>query len=305
MPHPKSIFVLGPSGGWHADQLQAAAIRRGHQLQYGEYEHLRATFRNQEWQAYCGTVPLNPFDLILARTMPLGTLESITFRLAILHSMELRGVPVVNPTRTLEIAIDKFATLAMASLLGWSVPETIVCQNRGEAMQAYDALGGDVVVKPLLGSEGRGLLRVTERQLAWTTMTTLERLETVLYVQKFVGTGGRDLRILIWGEELFAVRREHPSDWRTNVSCGASCRAAEVPRDLELPARRLATSMKLRYAAIDLIEDLHGCPHLLEVNAIPGWKGAEEALQVNLAQRLIDDLASTKPIDAVNSKFPV
>ena len=278
------ILVLGSNEGWHAEQLRRAAEKRGLRLFFSLYEQLNVSIESGRWKAQS----LPDCDVILARTMPLGSLEQITFRLAILHAWQDDHKAVVNPPRAMEICIDKFATLALAVSLGWSVPRTIVCQNRTDAMHAFDELDGDVVIKPLLGGEGRGILRVTDRQLAWTATTTLERLAGILYVQQFIAPGGRDLRILVWGDELFAVRRENLDDWRTNVSQGAVSRAAEVPKSLGDAVRRLAEKLELRYAAIDLVEDNEGRVYLLEVNAIPGWKGAESALQIDLAGRLLD-----------------
>jgi RimK family alpha-L-glutamate ligase len=187
----------------------------------------------------------------------------------------------------LETAIDKLATLIAVQREGWRVPNTVVCQSRAEGLEAFDRLGGDVVIKPMLGSEGRGVMRVHDKDLAWTTLTALERVGAVLYLQQFVPPGGRDLRILVWGKELFAVRRSNPQDWRTNVSRGASCENVAVPQQLADPLRNLAKKLGLIYGAIDFVEDQHGEPLLLEVNAVPGWQGSQRTLSVNLAEILL------------------
>ncbi len=295
------LLVLGPSEGWHADQLRQAAAKRNVSIEFADYGSLQCSVEKQTWRAsgaaksdFATTDPpivrALDADLFLARTMPYGTLDQITFRLAVLHAWQAARVDVINPPRTLEIAIDKFATLTYAAQAGWSVPQTIICQDRIAAMDAFDRLQGDVVVKPLLGSEGHGVFRLTDRQLAWTAFTTLERLGQVLYVQQFIGPGGRDLRILIWGKHRFAVRRENASDWRTNVSRGGISRVSQVPAELEPLANRLADSLGLFYGAMDIAEDANGKPYFLEVNAVPGWKGAESALNADLAQLLVDEL---------------
>ena len=66
------------------------------------------------------------------------------------------------------------------------MPPTVACQDADTALTAFHDLGGDVVVKPLFGSEGRGMVRVADPDLAWRTFRTLERLDTVLYLQKFI-----------------------------------------------------------------------------------------------------------------------
>ncbi len=94
--------------------------------------------------AGCVAVPgtLDQFDVVLTRTMPPGSLEQITFRLAILHSHAERGQPIVNQPRGLEIAIDKFATLARVASLGFDVPETRVVQIAQRSDSIIRRIGG-------------------------------------------------------------------------------------------------------------------------------------------------------------------
>src|SRR5205814_4695602 len=110
----------------------------------------------------------------------------VVFRMDLLGRVEARGVPVVNTPRSLEAAIDKYLTTARLDAAGLPAPATVACQDAESALEAFAALGGDVVVKPLFGSEGRGMLRVGEAELAWRTFRTLERTGAVLYLQKMI-----------------------------------------------------------------------------------------------------------------------
>jgi RimK family alpha-L-glutamate ligase len=194
---------------------------------------------------------------------------------------------IVNPPRSLEIAIDKFATLARVQQLGYEVPQTIAVQSRREAMDAFELLGRDCVVKPIFGGEGRGVMRITDPQLAWYAFSTLEKLEGVCYVQKFVPPGGRDTRLLVIGEDVIGLRRKNDQDFRTNVSSGATCEAVDPSESDILMARRICDSIGLAFASVDLVDSQDGSPKVIEVNAIPGWKGAQEASCVPIAQRII------------------
>ena len=123
------FLVLGPDQGWHADQLTAAAVAAGHRLQFAPYESLSAQLDGHtaqlkgpaEHQVCCAAGPLSDFDVVLTRTMPVGSLEQITFRLATLHAIDgglsadrsTAGPVVINSPRALETAIDKYATLAV------------------------------------------------------------------------------------------------------------------------------------------------------------------------------------------------
>src|SRR5207302_2794075 len=153
--------------------------------------------------------PLSTFDAVVVRTMPPGSLEQVVFRMDVLHRLEARGVPVLNPPRALEVCVDKYLATARLASAGLPVPPTAVCQDADDALEAFAALGGDVVVKPLFGSEGRGLVRVSDPDLAWRTFHTLERLQSVLYVQRYIPHPGWDLRIFVLGGRVLYAMRRH------------------------------------------------------------------------------------------------
>ncbi|QDS95539.1 Ribosomal protein S6 modification protein [Roseimaritima multifibrata] len=285
---PLQILVLGPDEGWHADRLRSAAQAAGHQMQFARYETLAASLDGKgRHRPGCSLGTLESFDAILTRTMPTGSLEQITFRLATLHSLIDSPTVVVNPPRALETAIDKYATLTAVSGLGYDVPATVVVQSRREAMEAFERLGGDVVVKPLFGGEGRGVMRVQDPQLAWTTFATLERLDAVCYVQQFVPPGGIDTRYFVIGDGVWGIRRQAREGWRTNVSQGGQSVAVPVSESQRLLALRVARRIGIEIGSVDVLEASDGLPRVLEVNGVPGWKGAATALQIDLAAEMI------------------
>lgn len=285
---PRRILVLGPGDGWHADQLRQTATAHGHLLDFADYESLTATIDSSGDHAVaCEAGAVGNFDAILMRTMPPGSLEQITFRLAILHRLEAEGMPVINSPRSLEVAIDKYATLAVVSRLGYDVPPTIVVQSRREAMNAFHRLGGDCVLKPLFGGEGRGVMRISDEALAWTAFSTLEQLAAICYVQQFIPPGGRDLRLFVIGDDVWGVRRESTDDWRTNVSHGARCAAVPINDCQREMALNIAHHVGLEIGSVDLIDADDGPPRVLEVNGVPGWKGAQAALEIHLADQMM------------------
>jgi len=219
-------------------------------------------------------------------------MEQILFRLAVLHAVVAQGMRVVNPPRTLETAIDKYATLAVVAALGFPVPQTIVVQSRSDAMKAFAFLGGDVVVKPIFGGEGRGVMRVRDPQLAWSAFSTLQQLNSIIYVQRFVPPGGRDTRMLVLGDEIVGVRRTADHDFRTNVAGGASCSFAPLTFEEIAMGKKIACSMGLRIGSIDVLDNDNGPPLVLEVNGVPGWKGAQRCVPFNIAEKMIASVMS-------------
>ncbi len=285
----KRILALGPSEGWHADELRNAAQKHGCEFDFADYETLSGSLdKHGSHMARCSAGDLRAYSAVVCRTMPTGSMEQVIFRLAVLHAVAARGMRVINPPRTLEAAIDKYATLAIVAALGFPVPETVVVQSRPSGMRAFESLGGDVVVKPIFGGEGKGVMRVRDPQLAWTTFSTLQQLGAVLYVQRFVPPGGRDTRMLVLGDEVFGIRRSADHDFRTNVAGGATCEAVNLSSDQVAIAKLIAKTMSLRIGSIDLIDNSAGPSMVLEVNGVPGWKGAQKCLPFNVAEKMME-----------------
>jgi ribosomal protein S6--L-glutamate ligase len=230
---------------------------------------------------------LDEFDALIVRSMPAGSLEQVIFRMDVLGRLDAAGTVVLNPPRSLETAIDKYLTTARLAEAGIPTPRTIVVQTVDAAMQAFETLGRDVILKPLFGSEGKGIGRLTDPDVAFRTFRLLERLGSALYLQEYVDHPGFDLRILLVGDEAFAVRRRHDSDWRTNLSRGAVAEAIDpTPEELDL-ARRSAEVVGAPLAGIDILQDREGRRFVLEANAVPGWKGVATAYGVDVAVKVI------------------
>ncbi|MCC9602013.1 RimK family alpha-L-glutamate ligase [Stieleria sp. JC731] len=290
---PVRFLVLGPDQGWHANQLRTACRHRGIDVDFAAYESLRSTV-DQCPRNECTAGSLESFDAILTRTMPAASMEQLTYRLAVLHSIAdnlgATQTPIVNSPRGLEWAIDKFATSIRLASLGYPVPETHVVQNRNDALAAFDSLGGDCVIKPIFGGEGRGVMRVQDRELAWTCFSTLEQLQASIVVQRFVSPGGRDTRLLVIGDRVLGFRRTNEKSFRTNVAGGATCDMIAVDSKLSEDALRITGALKLEFASVDIIDNDNGPPLFLEVNAIPGWKGAQTVCGDSIAEMIIERL---------------
>src|SRR5262249_47191415 len=149
---------------------------------------------------------------------------------------------------------------------GLPVPPTCVCQHADDALEAFAALGGDVVVKPLFGSEGRGIVRVNDPDVAWRTFHTLERLQSVLYLQRFISHPGWDLRVfVIAGRVLAAMRRHARAGWRTNVALGGKGEPVAPTPSQERLARKAAAVVGAPVAGVDLLPGPDGTWYVLEV----------------------------------------
>jgi len=301
MKNVMRIGVLAHSESWYGRDLERAASKRGHRLIRIDFRRLvGGVSRQGEPQLVAGETDLSTLAAMIVRTMPPGSLEQVVFRMDVLARIEAAGVCVVNSPKALECAVDKYLTTSRLAAAGVPVPETHVCENSDEAMRAFETLGGDVVVKPVFGSEGRGIVRLSDPDLAWRTFRTLERVESVLYVQRFIEHGGSDIRVLVLdGKPLGGMRRHGNDDFRTNVARNGLA-AIHHPTDEEQQlAVRSAATVAARIAGVDLLYDRPGNCHVIEVNAVPGWRAFSRITGCDVADRLIesleDDRVSTPP----------
>ena len=279
------IALLSGGTGWHVRDVQRAAALLRHEAVPVDYRRVGAAV------AAAGD-SLAGFDGVLVRTMPPGSLEQVVFRMDALHRLHARGIPVVNPPAAIETCVDKYLATARLEAAGLRVPPTVVCQHADAALEAFAALGGDVVVKPLFGSEGRGMMRVADPELAWRTFRALERTQSVLYLQQFIAHPGWDLRVFVLdGRVLTAMRRYSQGGWRTNIAQGGRAepvRPAPVEERLSL---RAAAAVGAPVAGVDLLPGPAGEWYVLEVNAVPGWRTLAPVTGVDVAAEVVRFLA--------------
>jgi RimK family alpha-L-glutamate ligase len=223
-------------------------------------------------------------DAVLVRGIPRGSLEQVIFRVDALHALVARGVRVVNAPSAIERTIDKFLASALLARAGVPTPRTIACERRDDALEAFDELGGDVIVKPLFGSMGAGMTRVDDRDVAYRVFHALEIERAVYYLQEAL-PAGRDLRaFVVGGRVLAAIERVAPG-WRANVARGARAQTAELSAEQERMCVAAAEVLGTDYAGVDLLGET-----VLELNGIPGWHGLQEATGADVAAALVAHL---------------
>jgi RimK family alpha-L-glutamate ligase len=291
------VVILSARPGWHNDELSRALRERGHDSVVLPYEGLVARLGGDGASGNDGlsseAVPILDADAVMARIIPGGSLEQIIFRVDSLHWIERRGIVVMNSPRAIERCVDKFYTDALMREANLPTPETIVCERAEEALAAIRRMG-EAVIKPIFGSMGHGMVRVSDPDVAYRVVRPLEQMKAVFYVQRAIDHGGRDLRaFVVGGAVIAAIERKAPAgDWRSNVSRGASATRIDLPSDAERLAVRAAAAVGADYAGVDLVRDRDGRLFVLEVNGIPGWEGLQEATGLDVAGVLIDHLAA-------------
>ena len=330
------VVVLSKRG-WHADELCRALAERGHAGRVLPYEGLVASLgascslssaeRGEGAPAQrdrgAGVPGVNneqaailDADAVLARFIPSGSLEQIIYRLDALHWIEEHGVPVMNSPRAIERSVDKFYTDARLREAGLPTPDTVVCERIDDAMASIRAMlertpsdGSEraIVIKPIFGSMGHGIVRVTHLDVAFRVLQSLDQIRAVFYIQRAVDSGGRDVRVLVVGGRVIGAieRRAAVGDWRTNVSRGGSASSIDLPSAWADLALRAAAAIGADYAGVDLLPSKDGRVFVLEVNGIPGWQGLQRATGIDVAGAVVDHLLDRVRTPRAEAAMPV
>ena len=291
---PIRCAVLAGETSWHFQDL----VRASQELKLAGLANVQLTASSLE-QIAGGLVANQPNfscepdsnwkpDVVFVRTMPFGTLEQIVFRMDLLQRLMLAGTPVINSPKTIEAAVDKYLCLAKLAAAAIPVPSTQVSQTSNQAIADFKMLGGDVVVKPIFGSMGRGLERLTDLDQAKDCFARLIQQGSVVYQQEYIPNDGSDLRLLVIGQQVWSMRRTATSGWITNISQGGQGFAHE-PTELEVDlALRAARAVDASIAGVDLVYDqTTGLAKVLEVNASVGWKEISRVLKVDIAEQVL------------------
>lgn len=292
------VVILTDDPGWHGARLREAFESRGVEVSFASLCDCRFDLDRP------GRDPCNPGvvipgfdgrlpDGVFVRGVPGGTLEQVVLRLDVLHALKLLGVPVYNDGRAIERTVDKAMTSFVLARAGIATPATWVTESETEARDvvARETAGGrELVVKPLFGSQGAGLKRVS----GIGALPPATEYDGVYYLQRYIepaAAGWHDWRVLVIDGTALAAMCRHGKDWITNVSKGARCEPADLAErtDLRSLAERAVAALEMDYAGVDLIRDREGRMHVVEINGIPAWKGLQSVSRVNIAQQLADD----------------
>ena len=281
------IAVLASPDAWHFLDLKRAAAGR-HDVFDFPFDTLAANIGLDR------TFNLNA-DCVVVRTMPLGSLQQVVFRMDMLGQLSRTGTLVLNSPKSIEAAVDKYLSLALLDGANIPVPSTGVCQDLESALECFEILGKDVVVKPLFGSMGNGIMRIQELNDAKELFGDLIENGSVVYQQEFIEHDGYDIRMLVIGDEVFGMKRVNRSSWITNISQGGTgvpYLPTAYEKDIAMGAARVVGA---HFAGVDLMyESGTGRLVVLEINAVPGWRATTSVLGIDVAELMLTEIEHLK-----------
>ncbi len=257
--------------------------KRGYEVQYFIPSTIKVKVNISKFENQF--IKLEP-KRIFVRGFGANVTQKIFFRLDILRAIEEYGIRLINSRESLEIASDKFLTSVFLEKHSIPTPKTIICEDPHDALQMYEELGGDVIIKPLFGSKGIGISRLNDKGFAENVIITLGQLNEVFYLQEFIEHYNRDIRIFVIGNEAIAGMYRVSDNWKTNVYAGAEVKPLELTSELTKLAVKSAQVTKTEIAGVDILESKEGY-YVIEVNSIPGFTALQKVTEINIPEKII------------------
>lgn len=306
----RRVAIFTDETGWHTRKLREALARRGFEGRCVDLEHCRFD------------TGASPSGLVIpgfGRTLPLagivrgiagGSLEQITKRLGILHALRELGVPIYNDARAIERSVDKSMTSFLLHKAGVATPQAWAIEDEAQArrlLMRETAAGRCLVLKPMFGSQGKGL-----RKVGWVSneegddangghavpLPDLKSVGGLAYLQRFVpqpesdAAPGFDWRVMVIGGRAVAAMKRVSPHWVRNVAQGARSVASPLLPGLAQLAEAAAAALDMDYAGVDLVPD-PASPQgaqVIEVNGVAAWRGLQKVTPFDIGQAIVDDL---------------
>ena len=292
------VAIMTDEVGWHTRRLQAALRERGVVGRCVDLADCRidtsAAWHGLAIPGFGRELP----DAVLVRGIAGGSFEQVTKRLGVLHALRELGVPVYNDARAIERSVDKSMTSLLLHAAGIPTPATWAMESPAQAQRLVmreSAAGRALVLKPLFGSQGKGLQLVGSVDGVHHPLPDLKQgYGGLAYLQRFVPPltqPGFDWRVLVVGGRAVTAMRRVSAHWVHNVAQGARCEPATLDAPLARLAEDAARALEMDYAGIDILPcGATQSLQVIEVNGVAAWQGLQRVTAFNIARALVDDL---------------
>ena len=228
--------------------------------------------------------PWREYDAVIERSI------SYTSGLYALRILNAFGVTTVNTAAVAEACGDKLTTSALLAKAGLSQPRNVVAFTPESALVALEELGYPAVVKPVVGSWGRLLAKVNDRDAAEAIFEHKATLGSaqhgVFYIQEFINKPGRDIRAIVIGGRVLTAMYRKSEHWITNTARGGEGELCVITPEIEAICLGAANAMGGGVLAVDLIEHsergylINEINHTMEFHTMQPLSGVDVAGEI-------------------------
>jgi len=230
--------------------------------------------------------PWRAFDAVLERSI------SYTSGLYALRLLNSFGVPTVNTALVAEICGDKLTTSAMLAKAGVPQPRNVVAFTPEAALEAIEAFGYPVVLKPVVGSWGRLLAKINDRDAAEAVLehkATLGSVQhSVFYIQEFIKKPGRDIRAIVIGDRVLTAMYRKSEHWITNTARGGEGELCPITPEIEEMCLKATAAVGGGVLAVDLIEHTERGYLVNEINHTMEFHTMQPVSGIDIAGEIVE-----------------
>jgi [lysine-biosynthesis-protein LysW]--L-2-aminoadipate ligase len=210
---------------------------------------------------------------------------------------EAQNVPVVNSSQVAERCGDKYMTSQILVNNGIPTPRVLMAFDEQSALRAVEALGYPCVLKPVIGSWGRLLAKINDRDAAEAFIehkATLGVNHQIYYIQEYIDKPGRDIRAFVVGEEPICAIYRSSENWITNTARGGIATNCPVTGEIAELCRRATRAIGGGLLALDLFETENGLV-INEINHTMEFRNSIATTGVNIPEKMIDYVLARVP----------
>jgi len=230
--------------------------------------------------------PWRAFDAVLERSI------SYTSGLYALRLLNSFGVPTVNTAAVAEVCGDKLTTSAMLAKAGVPQPRNVVAFTPEAALEAIEAFGYPVVLKPVVGSWGRLLAKINDRDAAEAVLehkSTLGSVQhSVFYIQEFIKKPGRDIRAIVIGDRVLTAMYRKSEHWITNTARGGEGELCPITPEIEEMCLKATAAVGGGVLAVDLIEHTERGYLVNEINHTMEFHTMQPVSGIDIAGEIVE-----------------
>lgn len=229
--------------------------------------------------------PWRAFDAVLERSI------SFTSGLYALRILNAFGVLTVNTAAVADVCGDKLTTSTILAQAGVPQPHNIVAFSPEAALEAIEKFGYPVVLKPVVGSWGRLLAKVNDRDAAEAILEHKSMLgsvqHSVFYVQEYIKKPGRDIRAIVVGDEVLTAIYRKSEHWITNTARGGEGEICKITPEIEELCLRAAKAVGGGLLAVDLVEHPQRGLLVNEINHTMEFHTAQPISGIDIAGEIV------------------
>lgn len=225
------------------------------------------------------------FDAVLERSI------SYYSGLYALRVLESWGIPTVNSPRVAEICGDKLSTSAALEQAGVPQPRVRLAFSVEAALEAIEEMGYPAVIKPVVGSWGRLLAKVNDREAAEAILEHKETLgsaqQSIFYIQEYIPKPGRDIRAILVGDRVLTAIYRNAEHWITNTARGGQGTLCPITPEIEELCLRASQAVGGGVLGIDLVEHPERGLLVNEVNHTTEFHTAQPLSGIDIADEIV------------------